>query len=81
MFKSPTCGPCRKAGPIVADIAGDLGLILSVLDVSVDPEAARDRNVTAVPTIILEKDAEEVYRMVGVPNRVEFENVVKEFAK
>lgn len=78
LFKSPTCGPCRTFLPVVAEVVGELPL--RVMDVSRTPEAVAQYDITAVPTLIIEKDGEEVYRLMGATEKSELANILQSFA-
>ncbi|MCB1862881.1 MAG: thioredoxin family protein [Gammaproteobacteria bacterium] len=51
-FHSPNCAPCRRMSPIVDALAAERYAVVSV-DISQNPEVARNFNVRATPTTIL----------------------------
>ncbi|HKJ55207.1 MAG TPA: thioredoxin [Nitriliruptoraceae bacterium] len=60
------CGPCRKVGPIVDEIAVEHDE-LDVYKINIDeqPQVSRDYGVMSIPTLLLFKDGELVNRIVG----------------
>lgn len=61
------CGPCRKVGPIVDEIADERAGSLDVfkLDVDANPDVAIRYGVSSIPTLLVFRDGEEVGRVVG----------------
>lgn len=66
-FWATWCGPCKMMGPVVDQIAEEMGESARICKVNVDeePELARKYNVMSIPTFILFKDGSEVNRTVG----------------
>ena len=65
---APWCGPCRIQGPVVAKVADSFEGRANVgkLEVDANPQTASKLGVSAIPTLILFKEGEEVQRFVGV---------------
>ena len=67
-FHATWCGPCRVQGPILEDVRNKLGDKVNILKVDIDQnqELAAKFNVRSVPTLIMFKNGEAVWRAVGV---------------
>ena len=67
-FHATWCGPCRVQGPILEDVKNKLGDKVNILKVDIDQnqELAAKFNVRSVPTLIMFKNGEAVWRAVGV---------------
>ena len=67
-FWADWCGPCKMQKPIIDDLKEKYGDQVDIKEVDVDEngEMARNYNVMAVPTIVIEKDGEEVKRFTGL---------------
>ena len=62
------CGPCRMQGPVLEDVKNKVGDAANVLKVDIDKniELAQRYRVQSVPTLILFKSGEPVWRAVGL---------------
>lgn len=66
-FWANWCGPCKMMGPVVEQIAEDMGTSAKICKINIDeqPELASQYNVMSIPTFILFKDGKEVNRKIG----------------
>ena len=67
-FFATWCGPCRMQGPVLEEVKNKVGDTANVLKVDIDKnvELAQRYRVQSVPTIILFKSGEAVWRAVGL---------------
>ncbi|MCW1298636.1 MAG: thioredoxin [Candidatus Parvarchaeota archaeon] len=67
-FFAEWCGPCQVQKPIIEKIAKDFEGKITVEKINVDEnvEEARKYKISAVPTIVIEKDGEVVEKFIGV---------------
>ncbi len=66
-FWAPWCGPCKLQGPIIEDVAEEIGGRATIAKVNVDEYAApaAEYGVRGIPTMILFNNGEQVETKVG----------------
>jgi thioredoxin 1 len=70
-FWAEWCAPCRMVAPVLEEIAGENAdkLTIAKLDAEANPGAARDYQVTAMPTLLLFQEGKPVKRIVGAKGK------------
>ncbi len=67
-FWAAWCRPCLMLGPIIKEIAEDLGEQIKVGKVNVDEEGylANQFRISSIPTVMLFKDGKPTSQVVGL---------------
>ena len=80
-FFANWCGPCKIMAPILQDIKKEIGDAASIIKVDVDknPQAAQQYQVQGVPTLILFKNGQPLWRQSGVVPKAGLVAVIKKF--
>ena len=80
-FYADWCGPCKVMSPIIEQTKSDLGDEATVLKVNIDnnTDVARKYQIRSIPTLILFKEGEVVWRQSGVPQKQMIVESVKKF--
>ena len=67
-FWAPWCGPCRKLGPVLDEVASEMIDKIKVVKMNTDEniETAKSYSISGLPTILVFKDGKPVERMVGL---------------
>ncbi len=70
-FWAVWCGPCQVQGPIVEDIAKELGdkAIIGKLNVDENPQVAQKYGIMSIPTIMIFKGGTVVKQFIGVQSK------------
>jgi thioredoxin 2 len=65
---APWCGPCRMMGPVLDQLAAEMGgrVRFAKLNMDENPRTAARFNVSSIPTLLVLKGGREVDRLVGV---------------
>ncbi len=79
-FFATWCGPCRLQGPILEQVKSRIGDSASILKIDIDQNGplAAEYNVRSVPTLILFKNGEAVWRAVGLQQADVLEQKLRE---
>ena len=77
-FYATWCGPCKAMHPVLEQVKAQLGDRLRIIKVDVDKHGipAEEYNVQAVPTLILFRNGEVLWRQSGAMPLNQLLNVV-----
>lgn len=77
-FHAEWCGPCKMMAPVLKEVKAKLGDAVTILKVDVDknPQAAMDFNIQGVPTLILFRRGEILWRQSGVVGEQQIRQVL-----
>ncbi len=72
---APWCGPCRKLGPVMEELASDYASAVKIAKLNVDenPDIASQYGIRSIPTMLFFKDGKLVQRLVGALPKEEVE--------
>ena len=70
-FFATWCGPCRMQGPIIEELAVEMGNKVKIgkMDVDQNPQIAQKYGIMSIPTIIIFKDGEIKETLVGLQTK------------
>ncbi|WP_047419910.1 thioredoxin [Cellulophaga sp. Hel_I_12] len=78
-FYADWCGPCKALAPILKQVKDEMGDAIKIIKIDVDKNqsTASKFQVRGVPTLILFKKGEQLWRQSGVLQKNDLINVVK----
>lgn len=67
-FHANWCGPCKMLAPILKDVKSELGERIKIIKIDVDKNQslASKYQVKGVPTMLIFKNGQQVWRQSGV---------------
>ena len=70
-FYADWCGPCKMQGPIIEEIAKEIGDKAKIGKFNMDenPKIAQQFEVMSIPTLIIFKDGKAAETMIGVQSK------------
>ena len=79
-FYADWCGPCKMLAPILKEVKAELQDDVKIIKIDVDKNQnlAAQYQVRGVPTMILFKDGNLVWRQSGVLQKDDLINVIKQ---
>jgi len=80
-FFAPWCGPCKIQGPIIDEVAEDLGekAVVGKINTEEAPETSNRYGVMSIPTIILFKDGEPKETLNGLQSKEALVEIIEKY--
>ena len=82
-FHAEWCGPCKMMSPIIQQFSAEMGDSIRVIKVDVDknPTAASAYHIQGVPTVMLFRNGQVLWRQAGVVPAHTLRQVVNTYVK
>jgi thioredoxin 1 len=80
-FSASWCSPCKTLKPIFEEVRNGYGsniVKFEEYDVDEASDVASKYNIRSVPTVIIEKNGQEVGRFAGVQSKLAYVNSINE---
>lgn len=77
-FSAEWCGPCKMMAPVIKELSGEVGDSAKIIKVDVDknPNAAAKYEIRGVPTFILFKKGQALWRQSGAVSKEVLKNAI-----
>lgn len=78
-FFATWCGPCKMLGPVLEQVADEVKDTANIVKLDIDEsmDLAKQFGVMSVPTMVIFKDGKEVDRIVGLRQKSQIIDALK----
>ncbi len=80
-FHATWCGPCKMMSPILSEVKQELGDVLTIIKIDVDkqPDLAQALSIQGVPTFVLFKNGQPLWRQSGAVSKAQLRKILASY--
>lgn len=83
-YTASWCQPCKQLAPVFDELQNEMineaaPVMFRTIDIDENREATSAANISGVPTVIFEKDGQQVYRFTGVLPKSVIAGTIRKF--
>lgn len=80
-FYATWCGPCKMMSPLLEQVASEMGDETKIIKIDIDKnrDTAAQYGIRSVPTLLLFKEGDIVWRQSGLPPKSMITESIKKF--
>jgi len=80
-FFATWCGPCKQMHPVLEQVKADMQDDIRIVKIDVDKNEAiaAQLRIQSVPTLMLFRKGEMIWRQSGAMSSVDLENIIKRY--
>jgi thioredoxin 1 len=80
-FFAPWCGPCQMLGPILDNLADEMGITAVIAKINVDenPDKASEYQIMSIPNMKIFKDGQIVEEISGMSNIENLKELINKY--
>lgn len=79
-FFAEWCGPCKTQAPVLKEVKSEIGDKVRIIKIDVDksPAIAQQYQVSSIPTLILFRNGQAIWRQSGLATRKQLVDVIRQ---
>ena len=79
-FFAEWCGPCKTQAPVLKEVKSEIGDKVRIIKIDVDksPVIAQQYQVSSIPTLILFRNGQVLWRQSGLATRKQLVDVIRQ---
>lgn len=79
LFTANWCGPCKMMKPEFEKVKNNSTIAMEVVDIDIENELTKEKNIRAVPTMKIFKDGSEVYSHSGFMGERQIFKIIEQY--